>query len=50
MHALDDEEKRFSHYSPENRNKNAPSMMFRVSDGHCHPITENKKKSVLTNC
>jgi len=48
MHALDDEEKRFSHYSPEKRNTNAPSMMFRVSDGHFYPIPENKEKSVLT--
>ncbi len=48
MHGLDDEERRFSHYSPEKRNKNAPSMMFRVSDGHFYPIPENKRKSVLT--
>ena len=48
MYALDDEERRFSHYSPENRNTDAPYMMFRVSDGHFYPVPENKRKSVLT--
>ena len=48
MHGLDDEERRFSHYSPENRSTHAPAMMFRVSDGHFYPIPENKRKSVLT--
>jgi len=43
MHALPDEERHFSHYSPENRNKNAPSMMFRVYDGQFYPIPENRK-------
>ena len=48
MHGFDDEERRFSCYLPENRNTHAPSMMFRVSDGHFYPIPENKRKSVLT--
>ena len=48
MHALDDEERRFAHYVPKNRNQNAPAMIFRISDSHFYPVPENKRKSVLT--
>ena len=47
MYALDDDEKAFKTYHPENRNKKAPMMMFRISNNHFHPIPAIKQKSIL---
>lgn len=47
MYALDDDEKAFKLFHPQNRNKKAPAMMFRVSNNHFYPIPESKKKAVL---
>ena len=48
MSAFDDNERRFLNYAPPNRNKHAPSMLFRVSDGHFYPIPDDKRKSLIT--
>ena len=48
MSAFDDRERRFLHYTPIKRNKHAPSMLYRVSDGHFYPIPESKRKSLIT--
>lgn len=48
MSAFDDRERRFLHYTPIKVNKNAPSMLFRVSDGHFYPIPPSKRKSLIT--
>ena len=44
MYALDDKEECLYIYQPVNRNKNASSLMFRVSNKHFYPIPECKKK------
>jgi len=43
MYAIDDNEKCFRQYIPPSRNKNAPAMIFRLSNRHFHPV-ENKNK------
>ncbi len=48
MYALNDDERVFETYHPESRNKNAPIMMFRISNNHFNPIPQNKQKSILT--
>lgn len=48
MSAFDDREKRFFNYTPEKRNKNAPSILYRISDGHFYPIPENLRKTLIT--
>ena len=48
MSAFDDRERRFLHYTPIKRCKQAPSMLFRVSDNHFYPIPEDKRKSLIT--
>ena len=46
--AFDDRERRFLHYNPPKRNRNAPSMLFRVSDRYLYPIPDNKRKWLNT--
>ena len=48
MSAFDDRERRFLHYTPIKRSKQAPSMLFRVSDNHFYPIPDDKRKSLIT--
>jgi hypothetical protein len=47
MYALDDDNKAFKVYNPESRNKNAPAMMFKVSNKHFYPVPDDLKKSIL---
>ena len=48
MSAFDDRERRFLHYTPSKVNKNAPSMLFRVSDGHFYPIQQIGQQEKIT--
>ena len=48
MYAIDDNEKTFKQYVPENRNKKCPAMIFRLSNRHFYPIQNVCKiKSIL---
>jgi hypothetical protein len=47
MYALDQDNFYFHVYTPEKRNHNAPSLMFKVMNNHFYPIGEEKKKSLL---
>ena len=43
MYAIDDNEKCFKQYTPQSRNKNAPAMIYRVSNEHFYPINDKLK-------
>ena len=47
LHALDDENTRFSHYVPDKIHATAPPMVYRLSNNHFYPIPKNKIKSVI---
>ena len=43
MYAIDDNEKCFKQYTPQNRNTHAPAMIYRVSNEHFYPINDKLK-------
>jgi len=43
MYAIDDNEKCFKQYKPQNRNTHAPAMIYRVSNEHFYPINDKLK-------
>lgn len=43
MYAVDDNEKTFKQYCPEDRNKKCPAMIFRLSNKHFYPIINRSK-------
>ena len=47
MYAIDDNEKCFKQYTPQNRNKNAPAMIYRVSNEHFYPCPNKKIQSII---
>ncbi len=47
MYAIDDNEKCFKQYTPQNRNKKAPAMIFRVSNEHFYPCPNKKVQSII---
>ena len=47
MYAIDDNEKCFKQYKPQNRNKNAPAMIYRVSNEHFYPCPNKKVQSII---
>ena len=48
MSGFDDKEKRFIHFRPNKVNRNAPAMLYRISDNHFYPIPDSKVKSLIT--
>ena len=49
MYALDDEEKTFDIYQPENPNKHCASMVFRISNGHFYPVENVSKRKTISH-
>ena len=49
MYALNDEEKVFEIYQPENRNRNGQSLVFRISNGHFYPVEDQSKIKKATH-
>lgn len=47
MYAIDDNEKCFKQYTPQSRNKNAPAMIYRVSNEHFYPCPNKKIQSII---
>jgi len=47
MYALDDNEKCFKQYTPINRNKNCPAMIYRLSNEHFYPCPLKKTQSII---
>ncbi len=47
MYAIDDNEKCFKQYIPQNRNKKAPAMIYRVSNEHFYPCPNKKIQSII---
>lgn len=47
MYAIDDNEKCFKQYTPISRNKNAPAMIYRVSNEHFYPFPNKKIQSII---
>jgi hypothetical protein len=48
MYAVDEIENTFNQYIPQNRNKNCPAMIYRLSNKHFYPINDNDKiKSIV---
>ena len=47
MYAVDDNEKCFKQYTPISRNKNAPAMIYRVSNEHFYPCPNKKIQSII---
>ena len=47
MYAIDDNEKCFKQYTPQSRNKNAPAMIFRISNEHFYPCPNKKIQSII---
>jgi hypothetical protein len=43
MYAVDENENTFCQYIPENRNKKCSAMIYRISNSHFYPITDNTK-------
>lgn len=48
MYAIDDNEKTFKQYVPENRNKKCPAMIYRLSNKHFYPIQNVSKIKSIT--
>ena len=47
MYAINDNEKCFKQYTPISRNKNAPAMIYRVSNEHFYPFPNKKIQSII---
>jgi hypothetical protein len=47
MYAVDDNEKCFLQHIPHKRNKNAPAMIFRISNEHFYPCPNKKIQSII---
>ena len=43
MYAVDENENTFCQYTPESRNKKCPALIYRISNSHFYPITDNTK-------
>jgi len=43
MYAVDEVENTFNQYTPQNRNKNCPAMIYRISNKHFYPIIDKEK-------
>lgn len=47
MYAFDDTQKLFKIYTPLNRNKHAPCLMFKVCNNHFYPIPQHLRNSYI---
>jgi hypothetical protein len=47
MYTIDDNEKCFKHYTPKQRNKKCPAMIYRTSNEHFYPFPPKRTQSII---